>query len=78
MFIAGISRFNGKTIVKVSTHGFNSGNVGNPIRVWGCFDDSYNGTFVVATVPDANTITYAQAALNDNHIEQIGGAISIG
>jgi hypothetical protein len=78
LFIESIVRFNGITTVKITGHGFSGAHVGLPLRVSKVADPSYNGTFTVASVPDSNTITYAQAGKNDNHIDLTGGAISVG
>jgi hypothetical protein len=79
LLIAGITRFAGKAIVRVMNHGFTGAHVGQPLRVSGVSDASYNGnSFTVVSVPDTNTITYAQPGLIDNHVELTGGAISIG
>lgn len=78
LYIASIRRINGVSIVTVLNHGFTGAHVGQPIRITGVSDPSYNGTFTVAAVPDTNTIEFNQKALIDNHADLAGGAISVG
>ena len=77
--IIGIVRKHGKVTARISGHGFTSGaHVGQPIRVSGVADSSYNGTFTVSAVPDANTLQWLQSGVIDNGAELSGGAISVG
>lgn len=80
LYISGIRRVNGVTIVTVLNHGFSGVHVGQPIRVSGVSDPSYNVSVgvTVSAVPDANTIEFNQKALIDNHADLAGGAISVG
>jgi len=78
LYIAGISRVNGKVVIRITSHGFTIGQVGSAIRVTGVADPSFNVTSTVASVPDANTITFNQSSLNDRTVELVGGAVSVG
>lgn len=77
--IASIMRYNGVTTVKVVGHGFTQGaHAGASLRVTDAPDKTYNGTFVISKVIDADTIQYLQSTQNDIHTEMKGGAISVG
>jgi len=77
--IASIMRWNGVVTLKVLNHGFTQGvHVGASLRVINAPDPSYNGTFSIAKVVDADTIQYLQPTQNDIHTELRGGAISVG
>lgn len=79
LFIAGIMRYNGVTTVRVVGHGFTQGaHAGQPIRVQNAPDGTFNGTFTISKVVDANTLQYLQSTQNDIHTELVGGAISVG
>ena len=80
LYISGIRRINGVTIVTVLNHGFSGVHVGMPIRVSGVSDSSYNVSsgIRVSAVPDANTIEFVQPGLIDNRADLAGGAISVG
>lgn len=78
LFISGIMRYGGKTTVRVVGHGFTGAHVGQALRITNAPDASYNGTFVISAVPDANTIQFLQPTQNDIHTELAGGAISVG
>jgi len=63
-FLAGIASSNGAvrranvvTITTTSAHGLS---VGQTVTISGVSDSSFNGTFVISTVPSATTFTYAQ------------------
>lgn len=79
LFIAGIMRHNGVTTVRIQGHGFTQGaHAGQPIRIANAPDATYNGTFTISKVVDANTLQYLQPTQNDIHTELVGGAISVG
>jgi hypothetical protein len=56
-----VRKANVVTITTASVHGLS---VGETVTVSGVSDSSFNGTFVVATVPSATTFTYAQTGSN--------------
>lgn len=58
---SGLSRKNGPSIVTVSFTAAHSFIVGDVITVSLMTDPSFNGTFTVATVPNATSITYSQS-----------------
>lgn len=67
----GVARTNGVTAVTtVAPHQLN---VGDSVNLSGVTDNSFNGLFTVASVPDATTFTYAQA--NQPNASSSGGEI---
>jgi len=61
---AGGASRNGTTgVVTITTSGSHGLNIGQSITIAGVADPSFNGTFVIADVPTATTLTFNQAGL---------------
>jgi hypothetical protein len=64
VIIAGGASRNGTTgVVTITTSGSHALSIGQSITIAGVADPSFNGTFVIADVPSATTLTFNQAGL---------------